>query len=244
MLCLKTFTGYAIILGAALMAQASLLALGLFLFYGSFELVKLGMGDAGSLIFDVFLSALFFAQHSGMVRKSFRHWLARFIETGYHGALFTIATGIVLMMILFFWQKTPFILFSAQGMMRWLIRGAYFLIIAGFAWSASSLQPFDPMGLTPIANLLRGEASVSAQLNIRGPYRWVRHPLYLFSILIIWACPEMTADRLLFDVLWTIWIITGAFLEERDLAASFGKSYRTYQRHVPMLIPKSFRPVL
>ena len=244
MRCLKTFTGYALILIAGLLAQASLLALGLFLFYGSFDLVDLGMGDAESLVFDVSLSALFFAQHSGMVRKRFRRWLAQWIGKDFHGALFTIASGVVLLVILIFWQKTPVIFFSAQGMMRWLIRGAYFLIIAGFAWGASSLQPFDPMGLTPIANRLRGKASVPAQLNIRGPYRWVRHPLYLFAILIIWASPEVTADRLLFNILWTVWIITGAFFEERDLAASFGEAYRNYQRKAPMLIPKSFRPLL
>jgi len=241
---LKTFTGYAIILIAALMAQVSLLALGLFLFYGSFELVDLGMGDIGSLIFDAFFSALFFAQHSGMVRRRFRLWLARSIGKEFHGALFTIASGMVLLMVIIFWQKTPMMLFSAQGMVRWLILGVYFLIIAGFAWGMSSLQPFDPMGLTPIANRLRGKAPAPMQLTFRGPYRWVRHPLYLFAILIIWASTDITADRLLFNFLWTAWIIAGAFLEERDLSSYFGAAYRTYQRKTPMLLPKSFRPVV
>jgi len=241
---LKTVTGYAIILIAGLLAQASLLALGLFLFHGSFGLMDLSMNDTGSLVFNAFLSALFFAQHSGMVRKRFRHWLARSIGKEFHGALFTIASGMVLLMVIIFWQKTPVMLFSAQGMMRWLIRSVYFLIIAGFTWGACSLQPFDPMGLTPIANRLRGKASAPMQLTFRGPYRWVRHPLYLFAILIIWASPDITADRLLLNFLWTAWIIAGAFLEERDLASYFGAAYRTYQRKTPMLIPKSFRPVL
>jgi protein-S-isoprenylcysteine O-methyltransferase Ste14 len=146
--------------------------------------------------------------------------------------------------ILIFWQKTPVILFSAQTTTRWLFRGAYFLIIAGFAWGAWSLQPFDPMGLSPLANRLRGKTPTPMRLTIRGPYRWVRHPLYLFSILMIWSCPEITADQLLFNFLWTAWIIIGAFLEERDLADFFGEAYRNYQRKAPMLIPKSFRLVL
>ena len=32
---------------------------------------------------------------------------------------------------------------------------------------------------------------------VRGPYRWVRHPLYLTTLLMIWSYPDLTADRLL-----------------------------------------------
>lgn len=229
---------------AASVAQISLLGLGVFLFFGSFELVTLDMGRAGKLIFNAFLSLLFFAQHSGMVRKGFRDRLKKFIETPFHGAVFTIASGVVLLVMLILWQHTPPLLFSAHGTGRWLMRGLYFLMIAAFAWGAWSLQPFDPMGLSPIAHGLRGRPPAPPRLSIRGPYRWVRHPLYLFSILMIWSCPDIPADRLLFNVMWTAWIVAGAFLEERDLAVCFGESYRQYRRKVPMLIPRTFRPVL
>jgi len=241
---LKTVIGYSVILIAAITAQASLLVLALFLFYGSFELVNLGMGAAESLIFDAFLSALFFIQHSIMVRQGFRRWLAKLIPRQFYGAFFTIASAMVLLVILIFWQKTPMILFSAQGMAHGVIRCAFFLIIAGFAWGGWSLQPFDPMGLSPIVSRLRGKRETSSQLVIRGPYRWVRHPLYLFAILLIWATPEITADRMLFNGMWTLWIIAGAFLEERDLADFFGEAYLRYKQKVPMLIPKSIRPAV
>jgi protein-S-isoprenylcysteine O-methyltransferase Ste14 len=65
----------------------------------------------------------------------------------------------------------------------------------------------------------------------------VRHPLYFFVLLMIWSYPTLTADRALFNVLWTVWIFTGSVLEERDLVAEFGDRYREYQRNVPMLIP-------
>lgn len=41
----------------------------------------------------------------------------------------------------------------------------------------------------------------------------------------------------LFNVLWTAWIIVGTRLEERDLVADFGPTYREFQASVPMLIP-------
>jgi len=151
---LKTAIGYSVILIAAITAQASLLVLALFLFYGSFELVNLGMGAAESLIFDTFLSALFFIQHSIMVRQGFRRWLAKLIPRQFYGAFFTIASAMVLLVI------------------------------------------------------------------------------------------EITADRMLFNGMWTLWIIAGAFLEERDLADFFGEAYLRYKKKVPMLIPKSIRPAV
>ena len=42
---------------------------------------------------------------------------------------------------------------------------------------------------------------------------------------------------LLFNVLWTVWMIVGAVFEERDLLASSGDEYRDYQTEVPMSIP-------
>ena len=78
---------------------------------------------------------------------------------------------------------------------------------------------------------------------VRGPYRWVRHPFYFFSLLLIWSCPDLSLDRLLHNILWSTWIVVGSVLEERDLVADFGEPYRDYQRKVPMLIPWRFRPV-
>ena len=74
-------------------------------------------------------------------------------------------------------------------------------------------------------------------LAIRGPYRWVRHPLYSLFVVMLWTFPDLTADRLLFNVLFTAWIVLGSVLEERDLAREFGDPYRTYQSQVPMLVP-------
>ena len=56
-------------------------------------------------------------------------------------------------------------------------------------------------------------------------------------LLLIWSTPRLSTDQLLFNVLWTAWIVVGAKLEERDLVADFGDTYRRYQRAVPMLVP-------
>jgi len=73
-------------------------------------------------------------------------------------------------------------------------------------------------------------------MTVKGAYRWMRHPLYFFMLLMIWSYPELTIDRLLFNVLWTVWIIIGTMMEERDLVSYFGDQYSIYQKKVPMII--------
>jgi len=66
-----------------------------------------------------------------------------------------------------------------------------------------ALGSFDTFGLRPILDRLRGMDSPPLPFTVRGPYRWVRHLLYSFCLLMIWSCPDLTADRLLFNVFWT-----------------------------------------
>ena len=237
------FASYVMLILSYLIGAVSLLVLTVFLFHGSLNLVNLGLGEVAGLGLNGSLSLAFFIQHSVMLRSSFRRWLAKFIRAEYHGALFTIASGVVLLILVVFWQKSAYALATPQGIIRWLMRAVFILAILGFYWAFWALGSFDAFGLSPILNNLRGKEPPPMPFVVRGPYRWVRHPLYFFSLLLFWSCPELSLDRLLYNILWSTWIIVGSVLEERDLLADFGESYRDYQRKVPMLIPWRIRPV-
>ncbi len=146
------------------------------------------------------------------------------------------------MLLLVFWQESALVLYAPEGALRWSLRAIYFLAIAGFIWSMLTLGSFDAFGLRPILDRLRGAVSPACPFTVSGPFRWVRHPLYFLSLLMIWSYPDLTADRLLFNTSWTGWIVVGTVLEERDLVAVFGQAYRDYQRRVPMLIPYRLNP--
>ncbi len=227
---------------AGLLGQGTLLIFVLFLFAGSLDLLNLKMSETQTLWFDACLCLAFFIQHSTMIRRSFRERLVRFIPEHYSGAFYSVASGIVLLVLVVFWQKSAHTLVAPPNIVRWLFRTLYFLSIAGFVWGSRALSFSDPFGCKAILDHLRGTHLPPMPFIIRGPYRWVRHPLYFFFLLMIWSCPDVTADRLLFNVLWTGWIIVGTILEERDLLACFGDTYRDYQRRVPMLIPWRIRP--
>lgn len=74
-----------------------------------------------------------------------------------------------------------------------------------------------------------------------GLYRWVRHPLYTAGLAFLWLTPGMTANRLALYICLTLYIIIGAWFEEKKLLREFGKEYADYRSKTPMLIP--FLPV-
>ena len=227
---------------ASLSGGASLFLCGAFLLIGPLHLVALGWSEPTALAWDAALSLAFFVQHSVMLRSGFRARLARIIPPHTHGALYAVVSGLVLTAAVVLWQESSTLIYGLQGPPRWLLRGLVPLSMAGFAWAAHTLSSFDPLGLAALRAHGQGKKLPPPEFTVRGPYRWVRHPLYSLSIGLIWSNPDVTADRLLFNVLWTAWIYVGTFLEEADLVAEFGEAYRDYQRRVPRLIPWQVPP--
>ncbi len=239
----KRLSARIIMHSAVLSARLSLFAFVLFIFGGPFDLVEIRLSPSDWLVWDALLSFLFFIQHSGMVRRSFRARMGKRIPEDYHGAVYTLASGLALVLVVVFWQSSGPPLVDLRGPLRWLARGVFFAAAAGIGWGYLSLRGFDPYGIGPIKARLSGTPLQPQSLTLRGPYLWVRHPLYFFILLMLWSCPAVAADRLFFNLLWTGWILAGAVLEEKDLLAEFGDGYREYQKAVPMLVPwKVFRP--
>ena len=81
-------------------------------------------------------------------------------------------------------------------------------------------------------------------LCTEGPYRWVRHPLYLGSLIAAMGFCTMM------NVIWGWVAVLPAFLgiyaaqvalEERRLGEEFGEAHTAYADRVPMLVPRAPR---
>jgi protein-S-isoprenylcysteine O-methyltransferase Ste14 len=144
---------------------------------------------------------------------------------------------VVLAAVVLLWQTSPTTLLALPGSLRWLPRAFSALAVLAFIWGVRALRVFDPFGRMVLLAHLRGRRLPTLPLVVRGPYLWVRHPLYSCMLVLIWSVPEISLDRFVFNALWTAWIVLGTIWEERDLVVEFGDRYRHYQQTVPMLLP-------
>ena len=69
-------------------------------------------------------------------------------------------------------------------------------------------------------------------------YRFVRHPIQLGVLLLLWGAGTMSYDRLIMALCCTAYVLIALPLEERELVAQYGDAYRRYQQLVPRLFPR------
>ena len=163
----------------------SLVLFAYFLLFGVPYVIGIAPSHAGRLAWDSLLCVVFFLQHSGMIRRGAKVRMAKRVPVIYYPAVYSIASGTALFALLLLWQPTNQFLFCLHGPARWLSVCLSVLAIAGFAWGVHSLHGFDPFGTLPLKAHLRGTAPPPPAFVARGPYRYVRHPLYLFMLLLI-----------------------------------------------------------
>ncbi|BBO85121.1 hypothetical protein DSCO28_56870 [Desulfosarcina ovata subsp. sediminis] len=234
-----------LVAGAYGLGGSGMLAWLLFLLVGPLIQLDSGFSTTGRLLTDALLCLLFFVQHSIMVRQRFRLWLTRSVRVDFHGALYATVSGACLLTLVCLWQTAGPPLWTPPQWIRWLMTALFLSAGIGAWWGSRALGEFDALGVQPAIRAFgRDRSATPMDFKVRGPYRWVRHPLYLCSLIIIWTGSVFTLDRLLHNGLWTIWIIIGATMEEQDLTDCFGDAYRAYRKKVPMLLPKSLRPRL
>jgi protein-S-isoprenylcysteine O-methyltransferase Ste14 len=82
-------------------------------------------------------------------------------------------------------------------------------------------------------------ATPPSELKINGIHRFVRHPLYLGTILFVCGLFFLfpTISNLIAVVLLIGYVLIGITFEEKKLIREFGKNYEEYISKVPMLIP-------
>lgn len=121
----------------------------------------------------------------------------------------------------------------------WVMVGIQGIGLFGLIVSLLYTDLFRFLGLRQVWRYLQGarDPDPTGPFVNSGPYALVRHPLYLFSMLVIWFTPLLTLNILLFNILATLYFWLGALHEERRLLAEFGRQYKHYQRRVPAFSP-------
>ena len=180
----------------------------------------------------------FAIQHSVMARPAFKQWLTGFIPEPAERSTYVLASSLALIALFAFWQPLGGTVWTVKDPTAALLLH----ILCAFGWllvlvSTFLINHFDLFGLRQVWLYLAGAAYQPIGFRTPGPYRLVRHPLYVGWLFAFWSTPTMTAAHLLFAVMTTAYILFAIRLEEHDLIANLGDAYRQYRQRVPMLIP-------
>jgi len=191
-----------------------------------------------SLLIDLGLLALFAVQHSVMARPAFKRAWTRIVPEPAERSTYVLASSLALVVL--FWQWRPL------GGVVWDIHNptgrALMYAAFAFGWllvlvATFLINHFDLFGLRQVWFYLRGRDYEPLPFNTPGPYRLVRHPLYVGWFFAFWATPTMTVTHLVFALVTTAYILFAIQLEERDLMRVHPE-YAEYRRRVPMLVPR------
>lgn len=129
---------------------------------------------------------------------------------------------------------SPYLL-QPVGVVRLMsfITTAFGVLIVRQSFKSYSLREF-----------LLGDESGASEFRQGGILKYVRHPIYSGTILILvgfWLFKPDTSTLISVGVLLG-YLPIGIMLEERKLVKEFGDKYLAYKRNVPMLIPR-LRPL-
>ena len=195
-----------------------------------------------ALAVDAALLAAFAVQHSLMARPAFKKRWAEVVPRELERSTYVLFSSLAL--ILLFWQWRPL------GGSVWSVenvtgRAALHALFA-FGWGLVLLctfliNHFDLFGLRQVWLFATGKPYTPLRFVTPGPYRLVRHPLYVGWLFAFWMTPTMTLSHLLFAVMTTAYILVAIQLEERDLMREFPRDYADYRDQVPMIVPFSRR---
>lgn len=194
------------------------------------------LGEA--LLIDAGLLVLFAVQHSLMARPWFKRAWTRIVSKPAERSTYVLLSSLALLLLFWQWQPIGGVVWSIE---QPVIRIAlYGLCATGWLLVLSStflINHFDLFGLRQVWLYLIGKPYTHLTFRTPGPYRLVRHPLYVGWLFAFWATPDMTLTHLVFALATTGYILAAIQLEERDLVTHLGSQYSDYRKRVPMLIP-------
>jgi protein-S-isoprenylcysteine O-methyltransferase Ste14 len=191
-----------------------------------------------ALLVNAGLLALFAVQHSVMARPFFKRWITRYIPESAERSTYTLAASLALIALFWLWQPMGGVVWQVDS------RIGKILFYAGcaFGWvqvlvTTFLINHFDLFGLRQVWLHFRNRPYTSLHFNNPGPYKLIRHPLYLGFIFAFWCTPTMTVAHLFFALMTTAYILVAIQFEERDLQDAHPE-YADYKRRTPMLVPR------
>jgi protein-S-isoprenylcysteine O-methyltransferase Ste14 len=142
-------------------------------------------------------------------------------------------------------------LYRVRGAGVWLMHALQAMSFAELLWVFQSIGTARFMGISQALALISNKPlpqtpeaqgpgpDANGEMEIRGPFKYMRHPYNIGVMGILWLFPRMTVNRLALAIASTLYTLAGSLHEERRLRQYFGPvAYDRYAAEVPFTLPK------
>ncbi len=183
---------------------------------------------------NTLLAGLFGLQHSSMLRGPLKKLLTFVLPESYHRSVYVFASASCLYIMYICWiPMTEVIWDIVNPWLRLVVFGLMLFSVCGVTTALLNLNPIQMLGIAK-----RPEAAPT-RLVLSGLYGFVRHPIYTFSLMLLWVTPRLTLGHLLLATMFTLYVVYAvAVFEEPDLVKEFGSDYEKYMKTTPRFVPK------
>jgi protein-S-isoprenylcysteine O-methyltransferase Ste14 len=195
------------------------------------------------LAYNIFLFVLFGLSHSFFASTRVKRKLANIIPPQMIRTFYVLFTGKMLMIMILLWENTDTDVWRYEIGTRFGTSAAsQFVFWALMVWVYRLVVKPNTLEFFGFKDLWRTAGDklnhrVIPELETKGIYKVVRHPMLTLMVLAVFLTPEMTYDRFALGIVMLIYCLCAVGFKEEKLLSLYGEKFLEYSERVPALVP-------
>ncbi|KAB2908106.1 MAG: isoprenylcysteine carboxylmethyltransferase family protein [Ignavibacteriales bacterium] len=202
-----------------------------------------------NIVYDFLIMGLLFAGfavlHTFTASTGVKRWVAlRFPKVmPWYRLIFNFLSFVTLYIVYELSPKNGTPIYDLPTPVDLIFAGVQFLAFLGMLWVFKYISGKEFIGIAQPLRARKGNYDALKDLDeviplrLDGPYKFSRHPIYLFAIIFLVFRPQMQLDYLFMVIFFTAYFFIGSIYEERKLTEKFGALYTEYQKRTGRIFP-------
>ena len=198
-----------------------------------FTETRSGPLNSGAIATNVALFSIFALHHSVFARDAIRNSITRIVGTLERSFYVWVASFLFIAVCALWRPVAGLAWYVEQASISSLMRVAQLAGVGLTLWSAWLIDIAKLSGVTQVRDSRAPSPDTSEpEFTRRGPYGWVRHPIYSGWFLMVFSEPVMTMTRFAFACISSLYLVLAIPFEERSLRRVSKGAYDQYTRDV------------